>query len=74
MKLVEVHPVVDRKKCVGCGRCAASCPRKTIKMTDRHGKKAKIDRKNCIKCYCCQELCPVGAVKAKRNPILKMIH
>ncbi len=74
VKLVEVHPVVDRKKCVGCGRCAASCPRKTIKMTDRHGKKAKIDRKNCIKCYCCQELCPVGAVKAKRNPILKMIH
>ena len=74
IKLMEVRPKVNRSKCVGCGKCAASCPRKTIKMTGRKKKKAKIIHKNCIKCYYCQELCPAGAVFAKRNPILRVIH
>ena len=74
VKIMEVHPAVDRKKCVGCGKCAASCPRSTIEMTGKAKNKARIRHKNCIKCYCCQELCPVGAVYAKRNPLLRIIH
>ncbi len=79
-KLVDVfsaRPVINEKKCVGCGRCADSCPKKTIRL-GRRGEKGKkiaiIFRENCIKCYCCQELCPIGAVDTKQNFLIKLIH
>ena len=74
-KLFEPRPEILKKSCVGCGKCASSCPRRTIEMV-KHGKKrqARIHRENCIKCYCCQELCPIGAVGIHRNPIIKIIH
>lgn len=72
---LQPRPVVDIKKCVGCGECARSCPRTTIKMVDSKGgkKRALIIDGACIKCYCCQELCPFKAVKIKKNPIIKLI-
>ncbi|MBP3293374.1 MAG: DUF362 domain-containing protein [Clostridia bacterium] len=79
-KLVDVfsaRPVINEKKCVGCGRCRDSCPKKTIRI-GRRGEKGKriavILRENCIKCYCCQELCPLGAVDTKQNWLIKLIH
>ena len=79
-KLVDVfsaRPVINEKKCVGCGRCADSCPKKTIRL-GRRGEKGKkiaiILREDCIKCYCCQELCPIGAVDTKQNFLIKLIH
>lgn len=71
------RPVINEKKCVGCGRCANSCPKNTIRLGRRgeNGKKvAFIIRENCIKCYCCQELCPLGAVDTRQNPLIKLIH
>ena len=50
-------------RCIGCGRCAESCPRQVIQI---QGGKASIDLKNCISCFCCQEMCPVKAIGAKR--------
>ncbi len=72
---LQPRPVVDKKKCVGCGECERSCPKSTIKMvTKRDSKKrALIIDDACIKCYCCQELCPFKAVKIKKNPIIKLI-
>lgn len=71
----ETKPMVNKKKCVGCGVCARSCPRHTIEIVTKKGKKtAKINRENCIKCYCCGELCPIGAVDAKQNALIKLIH
>jgi len=79
-KLVDTfsaRPVINTKKCVGCGRCADSCPKKTIRI-GRRGEKGKkiavIFRENCIKCYCCQELCPLGAVDTKQHFLIKLIH
>lgn len=68
-KLLEPRPVVNTKKCIGCGECMRNCPVSTIKVID---KKAKIDPKACIKCYCCQEFCPVKAIKVKSNFIFKL--
>ena len=56
-------PIIDKEKCIGCGRCAESCPRQVIQI---QGGKASIDLKNCISCFCCQEMCPVGAVAIRR--------
>jgi len=73
-KFFETKPLIT-DKCVGCGRCAESCPKHTITI-EKHGKKkkARIHRENCIRCYCCQELCPFGAVGIKQNPLIKLIH
>ncbi len=70
METLRPRPVIDCKKCVGCGECARSCPAKTIVITDK--KVALIYKKDCIKCFCCQELCPKDAIRVKKNPILKL--
>ncbi|MBE6611682.1 MAG: DUF362 domain-containing protein [Ruminococcaceae bacterium] len=71
---LQPRPVIA-KNCLGCGECMRSCPRQTIEMVkDKAGKKrAKIKNADCIRCYCCQELCPYGAVKIKKNPIIRLI-
>jgi len=71
----EVKPRILEKQCIGCGKCAESCPRHTISITKNKNKKiARINYKNCIRCYCCQELCPIGAVGIKQNIFIKLIH
>lgn len=76
VKFFQPHPEINRKKCVGCGECARSCPVKTIELVEKkNGKKiAKIEHLTCIRCYCCQELCPFKAVKIKKNPIITLLH
>jgi Pyruvate/2-oxoacid:ferredoxin oxidoreductase delta subunit len=58
------RPVIDRGHCVGCGKCAESCPPQTIAMV---GGKAVIDYQRCVKCFCCHEMCPVRAIGIKRG-------
>lgn len=70
-KFLEPRPVIDKKKCIGCGECARSCPQKTIVIKDR---KAHIVKSNCIKCYCCQELCKIQAVRIHKSLIFKLIR
>lgn len=82
-RLFEPYPIVDHKACIGCGECAASCPRHTIIMKPKEDvrgasrSKAKrvpvIERNDCIKCFCCQELCPHGVIEIKKNPITRIL-
>ena len=69
-KFLQPHPEVNKKKCIGCGECARSCPQKVIKIEN---KKARIALKNCIRCYCCQELCKPGAIKIHRSLIYRIV-
>ena len=62
-KIFKSFPKVDKTKCIGCGKCAESCPQKIINIKN---KKAHFPRKNCISCFCCQEMCPVKAISVKR--------
>jgi uncharacterized protein (DUF362 family)/Pyruvate/2-oxoacid:ferredoxin oxidoreductase delta subunit len=57
-------PQIDEAQCIGCGKCAESCPMKIIEVKN---KKAGMSTKHCISCFCCQEMCPVDAVKIKRE-------
>lgn len=57
-------PRVDRERCVGCGRCAESCPQQIIAITQG---KAVIELRRCISCFCCQEMCPARAITARRG-------
>lgn len=61
--MVVSKPVIRTKQCIGCGKCAESCPAKTIAITN---KKVIIDYSKCIKCFCCHEMCPVKVIDIKR--------
>ncbi len=68
-RFLTARPKVDLKRCVGCGKCAESCPAHTIGIT---GGKARIGDKACIRCYCCHEMCPIGAISVEQNRLLRL--
>ena len=68
-KLATPWPRIDKNQCVGCGKCAESCPQHTIRI---QGGRAKIDYKNCIRCFCCHEMCPKHVVQIKRLGLLRL--
>ncbi len=70
---LQPKPFVETAKCIGCGACARSCPKKTIGLVGDSKKHAHIIDRDCIKCFCCQELCPVKAVVIKKNPVMKLL-
>ncbi len=57
----DVKPVVDRDKCVACGRCATWCPADAIEVKEY----ASIDLSRCVGCGECRIVCHLGAVKVK---------
>ena len=66
-KIATPTPKIRKYDCVGCGRCAESCPQHTIQI--REGK-AVIDYKNCIRCFCCHEMCPKHVIDIRRWSVL----
>lgn len=62
-RLFKSYPQLNADLCVGCGKCAESCPSHIIRIEN---KKAKFKRKGCISCFCCQEMCPMKAISVKK--------
>lgn len=67
--LFTPRPHIITKTCVGCGKCAESCPAGTITIKDR---KAIIDYSKCIKCFCCHEMCPIKSISIKRLKVFNI--
>ncbi len=71
--------IIDKEKCVECGKCASVCPFSAIMNYKRpcqnackvkaismdEDKKALIDNKKCISCGACVYQCPFGAIMDK---------
>ena len=53
---------VDREKCIGCGACAATCP-KSFEMFEGKAKERVGEVKNVTCEQDASENCPVGAIK-----------
>ncbi len=51
--------IIDKEKCVGCGKCAEDCVSEKIQIIDG---KANYMYDRCIQCGHCYAICPVGAV------------
>lgn len=73
-------PIVDKKKCTGCGACETACPKSVIQMIPTNAKvkvdcnskdKGAIARKlctaACIGCGICAKNCSYGAIEVKNN-------
>ncbi|MBO5925808.1 MAG: DUF362 domain-containing protein [Clostridia bacterium] len=65
------YPIIPKKLCKGCGKCATHCPVQAIKVEN---KVAVIDYDACIKCFCCQELCPFHIVKIKKPLLYRLVN
>ena len=63
-----VYPMIDRNRCVGCGRCHLSCMdggHQAITFGDDH--QPHIHGDKCVGCHLCSLVCPTGAIThAKR--------
>lgn len=68
-KITTPYPKVQRKNCIGCGKCAESCPQHTITIS---GHKAQIQYANCIRCFCCHEMCPKHVIDIRRFSIFNL--
>lgn len=68
-RFLQPRPVIVKSLCVGCGKCAESCPAHTIAIVN---KKARIAHNKCIHCFCCQEMCRFRAVKIRKNLLLRL--
>lgn len=66
MDWASPRPVIQKSRCIGCGKCAEICPGHTITIQN---KKAVLDPAGCIRCFCCHEMCPVKAIRVRGLPI-----
>ena len=69
-RVITPFPKLDPSSCIGCGKCAQTCPAKAITMTRG---KPQINRSICIHCFCCQEFCPKGAMKVGSTWIWRVL-
>lgn len=58
-------PVIDKKKCIKCGRCWQFCPDNAIFM-DKEGK-ANINYDYCKGCLICAAECPAKCIKVVKE-------
>lgn len=58
----DVHPWINPRTCVNCGKCLDFCPADALDQKEEHV--VIVDAK-CIGCGECLVVCPVGAVKMR---------
>ena len=76
----EGLPIVDMKKCTGCGACETACPKHviqiipanaTVKVDCNSKEKGAVARKvcstSCLGCGICAKNCSYGAIEIKDN-------
>jgi NAD-dependent dihydropyrimidine dehydrogenase PreA subunit len=57
--------IVDKEKCIGCGKCVDACHRKVYELQDQGGKKVAVPYREpwCLRCFVCPDQCPTNAIE-----------
>jgi len=69
-------PVIDRKKCIGCGTCEDLCMGDVIySRRDKEGKRVPYVKypDECWHCGSCRQDCPVQAIRIEFPPAMLVI-
>lgn len=61
---------IDSSKCIGCGKCAALCPKKNIQLID----KLAVSNDQCTMCYRCISRCPVQAITLLGKRVIEQCY
>ena len=64
-----VYPMIDRDKCIGCGRCFISCQdagHQAI-VFDGTTRQPRIVGTKCVGCHLCRLVCPAGAIGSSKR-------
>lgn len=63
-----VYPIIDRAKCIGCGRCHISCMdggHQAISFGD--DRLPHVIGNKCVGCHLCRLVCPTGAIGVSKR-------
>ncbi len=64
----QVYPLIDKDRCIGCGRCAISCNDGGHQaLTMDADRLPHLNGAKCVGCLLCQHVCPVGAIKLSKR-------
>jgi formate hydrogenlyase subunit 6/NADH:ubiquinone oxidoreductase subunit I len=56
----NILPLIDFRRCTGCGICEQLCPTNAVEV--RHGKAKIVRPEACSFCDVCESYCPEGAI------------
>ncbi len=63
-----VYPIVNRDKCIGCGRCFLSCSDGGHQaLTFGDNRQPRLNGSKCVGCLLCQHVCPTGAITSSKR-------
>ncbi|ACD96420.1 4Fe-4S dicluster domain-containing protein [Trichlorobacter lovleyi] len=62
----KAAPLIDTRRCSGCGRCVAVCPERIITLETTHHRKHAVitEPHRCTTCGRCITVCPLEAISS----------
>ena len=72
--MADAPILIDRAKCVGCGKCVKGCGFGALKLVEapganKLGKLAEVDAAACKACFACIKACPFKAIAEVKQQI-----
>ncbi len=72
--MADAPVLIDRAKCVGCGKCVKGCGFGALKIVEapganKLGKLAEVDPAACKACFACIKACPFKAISEVKQQI-----